>query len=370
MNSSPASSQISRSSCVGVGADALADLLEPRGVELDAGLLASRAARARAAARSRRSRSVRPRSWSCSRWRAASSWTSTARAACGSSAVDGQAALLAQLVERVAAARGVEQVGGDLGVEARGWRGTSPSALASWAIDRAVAGGARPARPGRRPRPRARRRRPRRRRSASSVVAREQLALGGPRAPRRPATSSSPVSVGDVRRRRPSATGIVRASAASGRGIASASAASSASSSRRSGSRSSHSRNTVAQAASGRARASSSASRSRSIGHVARPSSRAAWRAARRRRARSGSACAWRRRSRRRWPSTSSRSPKRCSSSAAVLSPMPGTPGMLSRRVALEADEVGDQLGRDAVAVDHALAVVDLGVGDAARRSS
>ncbi len=34
--------------------------------------------------------------------------------------------------------------------------------------------------------------------------------------------------------------------------------------------------------------------------------------------------------------------------------------------VALEADEVRDQLGRDAVAVDHALAVVDLGVGDAA----
>ena len=31
--------------------------------------------------------------------------------------VDGQAALLAQLVERVAAAGGVEQVGGDLGVE-------------------------------------------------------------------------------------------------------------------------------------------------------------------------------------------------------------------------------------------------------------
>ena len=40
---------------------------------------------------------------------------------------------------------------------------------------------------------------------------------------------------------------------------------------------------------------------------------------------------------------------------------------MLSRGVALEADEVGDQLGRDAVALDHALAVVDLRVGDAAR---
>ena len=35
--------------------------------------------------------------------------------------------------------------------------------------------------------------------------------------------------------------------------------------------------------------------------------------------------------------------------------------------VALEADQVGDPLGRHAVALDHALAVVDLGVGDAAR---
>ena len=35
--------------------------------------------------------------------------------------------------------------------------------------------------------------------------------------------------------------------------------------------------------------------------------------------------------------------------------------------VALEADEVRDELGRDAVALDHGLAVVDLHVGDAAR---
>ena len=66
--------------------------------------------------------------------------------------------------------------------------------------------------------------------------------------------------------------------------------------------------------------------------------------------------------------STPSRSPNRCSRSAAVLSPMPGTPGMLSRRVALEADEVRDELGRDAVAVDHGLAVIDLRVRDAAGR--
>ena len=46
---------------------------------------------------------------------------------------------------------------------------------------------------------------------------------------------------------------------------------------------------------------------------------------------------------------------------------MPGHAGDVVAGVALEADEVGDQLGRDAVAVDHALAVVDLRVGDAAR---
>ena len=43
--------------------------------------------------------------------------------------------------------------------------------------------------------------------------------------------------------------------------------------------------------------------------------------------------------------------------------------GDVVRRVALEAVEVGDQLGRDAVAVDHRLVVVELRVGDAARRS-
>ena len=41
--------------------------------------------------------------------------------------------------------------------------------------------------------------------------------------------------------------------------------------------------------------------------------------------------------------------------------------GDVVRRVALEAVEVGDQLGRDAVAVDDGLVVVDLRVGDAAR---
>ena len=157
--------------------------------------------------------------------------------------VDGDAALLGELVERVAAAGGVEQVGGDLGVEDEVGRDVAER-LGVVGDDRAVAGGgdelgrvvdlAR----------RARGRRRRRRRSASCVLAREQLALGDLGRQRRRARAR--------RRRawrcpaaRPSRTGIVTcASAASGRGIASASAASSASSSRRSGSRSSHSRKT------------------------------------------------------------------------------------------------------------------------------
>ncbi len=43
-----------------------------------------------------------------------------------------------------------------------------------------------------------------------------------------------------------------------------------------------------------------------------------------------------------------------------------GNPGDVVRGVALEPHEVRDQLGRDAVAVDHRFAVVDLGVGDPA----
>jgi hypothetical protein len=45
----------------------------------------------------------------------------------------------------------------------------------------------------------------------------------------------------------------------------------------------------------------------------------------------------------------------------------PGNPGDVVGGVALEADEVGDQLRRDPVALDDALTVIDLGVGDAAR---
>ena len=50
------------------------------------------------------------------------------------------------------------------------------------------------------------------------------------------------------------------------------------------------------------------------------------------------------------------------------LVPDAGDAGDVVAGVALEADEVGDLLRRDAVALDHALGVVDLGVGDPAAR--
>ena len=67
-------------------------------------------------------------------------------------------------------------------------------------------------------------------------------------------------------------------------------------------------------------------------------------------------------------PSTPSRSPCSWSSCDAVFSPMPGTPGMLSEVSPFSPHEVGDQLGRDAVAVDHGVAVVHLRLGDPAAR--
>ena len=65
--------------------------------------------------------------------------------------------------------------------------------------------------------------------------------------------------------------------------------------------------------------------------------------------------------------STASSEPNSCRSWAAVLSPIPGTPGMLSEVSPLRPIRSGTSSGGDAVALDHPLAVVDLGVGDAAR---
>ena len=55
-----------------------------------------------------------------------------------------------------------------------------------------------------------------------------------------------------------------------------------------------------------------------------------------------------------------------CSSWAAVFSPIPGTPGMLSEVSPAQPHQVGDQLRIHAVALLDRLAVVDLGLGDPA----
>ena len=66
-------------------------------------------------------------------------------------------------------------------------------------------------------------------------------------------------------------------------------------------------------------------------------------------------------------PSTPSRSPNCLQQLRGGLVADPGDARDVVRRVALEADEVGDQLRRHAVTLDHPVAVVDLRVGDSAR---
>ena len=140
MNSSPASSQISRSSCAASARMRVADCLEPARVELDALPSPCRAARARAGARSRAAAPPgrAPRTARAAGRRARA--TSTARCGQRRRRVDGQPALLGQLVQRVAAARGVEQVGGDLGVEGEVGRDVAQR-LGVVGDHRAVAGG-------------------------------------------------------------------------------------------------------------------------------------------------------------------------------------------------------------------------------------
>ena len=133
--------------------------------------------------------------------------------------VGGQAALLADLAEREAAARGLEQVGGRAACRGRGRGGTTPSALASWATTGRSPSAATSS-SGRRTRRRARARRPRRRSaSASSVGTSSPSGVSGattatatslPRS--KPATSASvpartralTVTLGDRARARPS----------------------------------------------------------------------------------------------------------------------------------------------------------------------
>ena len=67
------------------------------------------------------------------------------------------------------------------------------------------------------------------------------------------------------------------------------------------------------------------------------------------------------------WPSTSSSVAEALEQLGGRLVADPRDAGDVVGGVALQPVEVGDQLGRDAVAVDHRLAVVDLGLGDPAR---
>ena len=307
-------------------------------------------------------RSVSPRPRISSRCQAAS--------ACGEQRVGGglvlevgaEAALLGQLAERVGAARRLEQVGGDLGVVGEdrrhlpqrlgvvGDHRPAPSAATSSSgpcdapgehLGRAVGVDAE-APCGRRAR-----------------TARPPAGLGGLHGDRDLACRGAPARSVDRARSR---TRAVSASSASGAGAA-ASAEPSASSSRRSGSRSSNWRNM-------------SRSCERSGGGRRTPRGRA-----RRDVALGGGELLG--------------DPRVVGVLGQVLLALgaadlvdvvehvleraealqqlggglvadPGDAGDVVAGVALEADEVGDQLRRDPVAVDHALAVVDPGVGDAA----
>ena len=148
------------------------------------------------------SRSSRPRSWSCAALLLGELVDEHGAGGLLVVGVGGDAALLGELVERVAAARGVEQVGGDLGVEDEVRRDVAER-LGVVGDDGAVAGGGdelgRVVDLARRARSRRRRRRAKR----HFVLARDQLALGDLGRRRRRATSSSPVERVDVVRRGP-----------------------------------------------------------------------------------------------------------------------------------------------------------------------
>jgi hypothetical protein len=124
---------------VGLGADAGGDGLELGRVELDALLLALAETWTSGSSMSVR-RSTRPALVQLGGLLLGERVDEHGAGALLVVGVDRHAALLGQLVERVAAAGGVEQVGGDLGVEAR-LGGTSPSALASWATTGRSPGG-------------------------------------------------------------------------------------------------------------------------------------------------------------------------------------------------------------------------------------
>ena len=324
MNSSPASSQISRSSSPASARMPQPGLLEPRGVELDPRLLGL-------------AQHVHERQLDLAQQVLEAALAHLLALAAGELVrehgarglgivgVDGHAALLAELLERVAAARGVEQVGGDLGVPGQVGRDLAErlrvvrdhGAVARRRDQLGRVGDlagerVRPAGVGA---------------EAPAARARQQLALG------HLGRGRDQRQLGAGQAREVGRGALAHRDGAGGLGL-------------RARDRGRLGRverllepaQRVAQLEVAEDRAQPRAvALARQLGRRGRgrpgrraPSSPAAWRCARPRRTRSGSACAWRRRSGRRSRARSSSEPKRCSSSAAVLSPMPGTPGMLS----------------------------------------
>ena len=325
----------------------------------------SRSTRRRAAARPRSSAASSPRSSSCSRCQAASACISTASAPAWSSTVGDQAALLADLAQREAAPRRLEQVGGEQRVVDEVRRARRP---APWRRGRSPARSPSAATSGSGPSVSpTRTRSPDGDAEAPLRVLGEQLALGRGRA-RTTATATSAsapsaaTSASEPSRTRASIVRLGRPARA--RGVASSP---NASSRRASGARSSNSRNTSRsrERSGSRAGLGGRVDLDRDVAHD--------------RRELLGDARVvgvvgqvllalgardlvdvgeHRPRA----------TPNRCRSSRGGLVADPRDAGDVVRRVALEAVEVGDQVGGDPVAVDDGVVVVDLGVGDPAAR--
>ena len=342
-----------------LGPDAVADLLQARDVQPDAGLLhpAQRVDERQLDLVHERRRG--PSSSSRARCQAASSRSRTASAAAGSctSVASPRSSTSSRTGKR--AARRLDQVGGEQRVVGQVGR-DDLEGLRVVRGDRALVGGEHDL--------------PRRvavagehlvgRRDAEApCVARP--AAAPPRASPAGGRRWSPASAAARPRRSGSPARSGELTTCSGTGGGAASSSPSASSSRRSGSRSSKSRKTSRRRARSGVRASASC-RSISTG-----TSYCAWASCLEIRASS----AWFVRFSLRlapeiWSmlaSTVSRSPNCWSSVRRRLVADAGDARDVVRRVALQPVEVGDRLGRDAVAVDHGLAVVGLRLGDPAR---
>ncbi len=366
VNSVPQRSQISRSSAGDLLAHAPADLVEALDVEAHALDLHRAQDAARAAARSRPSPGPgrAPRSARAARRparaRAARRGRRPRRRAAAASPRSSTSSRNGN-----AAPRGLEQVGAEQRVVDEVGR------------DRAerlgVVGDHRPVRRRRArpppapaaPRRRAPRRRPRRaKRAIASRANSSPSAASGrqhrDRQRRSAGSASTSASVALAHVARPPSGRPPGAGAA-------ASPSPSASSRRRSGSRSSNSRKTSRRRERSGSRASSDQRVDLDAGHVALDRRQLAWRRAR------ASACSVRF-CLRLAPEISSTDASTRLEVAEALQQLAGglvadarDAGDVVGRVALEPVEVGDQLRRDPVAVDHRLVVVELGLGDPAR---